>query len=81
MQMSAYEQHRNYPTNPGWYCIGFDREDKEVQASIGPDFGQIYYYTGVEWTDDDGEPVDGFFDPSVQMRVATHAADYYWPQV
>jgi len=41
-----------YPTQPGWYCIGFDREDKELQADIGPDMGDILEFTGAEWLDE-----------------------------
>lgn len=31
-----YAQHKDYPVNPGWYCLGFDRlDDKSIQARSG----------------------------------------------
>jgi len=66
-----------YPTQPGWYCIGFDREDKELQADIGPDMGDILEFTGAEWLDENGDTVDSIYDPALRMSVAMDAADHY----
>lgn len=66
-----------YPTEPGWYCLGFDRVDRNIQADIGPHMEGIYQFTGELWLEESGEPVDRIYDPSIGMFVAMSAADYY----
>jgi hypothetical protein len=62
---------------PGWYCIGFEGESGEIDWVGAP----IYHYIGDDqWEDDDGSDVESFFDPLLQLRVATDAADAYLRQ-
>jgi hypothetical protein len=77
---NKYEQFKNYPTEPGWYCIGWDREDKQEQESIGPDFHDILEFDGTQWFTEDGEEKDGVWCPLLQTHVAMNAADYYVKQ-
>lgn len=56
----------------GWYVVGFENLDGT------PDYGPIYHYDGEGyWTDESGEEVESLFDPILQLRVATDAADFY----
>lgn len=56
----------------GWYVIGFDMLDGT------PDYGPIFQYNGEGyWTDESGEEVETIWDPVLQDRVATDAADFY----
>lgn len=62
---------------PGWYCIGFLGEEDAI------DWGgsAIYHYLGDgQWIDESGEGIASFFDPFLQLPVATNAADAYLPQ-
>ena len=78
--MNKYEQFKQYPTEPGWYCIGFDRDDSNEQAAFGPDFGPIWYFDGSDWTDESGEAREYLIDPCLNVRIAMDAADYYAKQ-
>lgn len=60
-----------YPTQPGWYAIGMNDENNE------PQFGPIYHFDGFSWTDEEGNEVDGFYDPFLQLEVGVSAADHY----
>lgn len=63
---------------PGWYAIGFVGDEG---SSIDWNGAPIYQYLGEgAWMDDDGEPVEGFFDPVLQMTVTTDSADAYLRQ-
>lgn len=66
-----------YPTEPGWYCLGFDRLDSDEQAAIGPHMEGIYEFTGAEWLDANGAVVHSVYDPSLGLDVSMAAADYY----
>lgn len=62
---------------PGWYAIGFQGEDGQINWGAAP----IYRYVGDgEWVDEEESPIDSFYDPFLQLRVATNAADAYLPQ-
>jgi hypothetical protein len=76
-QMDKYAEYKAYPTRPGWYCIGWDREDQGQQVDLGPDFGEILYFDGSEWSTEDERAVEYLLDPLLQCRVAMDAADYY----
>ena len=69
--------NRQYPTDPGWYCLGFDRLDAQLQADIGPCMEGIYQYTGQHWLDESGDPVECIYDPVLGVDVSMSAADYY----
>jgi hypothetical protein len=79
---NKYEQFKQYPTEPGWYCIGWDREDKEEQESFGPDFGEILLFDGKNWFTEDNELKLDIWVPSLQMKVGMGdgVADYYVKQ-
>lgn len=66
-----------YPTEPGWYCLGFDRLDADEQADIGPHMEGIYRFTGSEWLDDYGDVIHGVYHPALFIDVGMSAADYY----
>lgn len=74
------EQHKRYPSEPGWYCLGFDRMDPAEQADLGPHLEGIYQFTGEQWLDEHGEKVQDIYDPSLFLQVAITAADYYVKQ-
>jgi len=78
--MNKYEQFKQYPKEPGWYCIGWDREDTAEQEAIGPDMGNIHQFDGEFWTDEEGDSVDSLWCPLLQTHVAMDAADYYIKQ-
>ncbi|WP_063640280.1 hypothetical protein [Achromobacter insolitus] len=69
--------NRQYPTEPGWYCLGFDRLDPHLQADIGPSMEGIYHFTGEHWLDESGDLVEGVYDPELGVDVSMSAADYY----
>jgi hypothetical protein len=75
--MTKYDTYKRYPTEPGWYCIGWERLDKDEQGRFGPDMGDILYFDGSQWNTEFGEEVDSLFDAVLQDRVAMDAADYY----
>ena len=75
-----YSKYKQYPTEPGWYCIGWDREDKADQEAFGPDFGPIWYFNGSEWTDEDGELREYVIDPILDCRCEVASADYFAKQ-
>lgn len=57
---------------PGWYVIGFENIDGT------PAYGPIYrYHSENYWSDESGEEIETLFDPVLQLRVATNAADFY----
>lgn len=66
-----------YPTEPDWYCLGFDRFDSEEQASVGPHLESILLFTGQDWLDEEGNVQTQVYDPSIGHWVAMDAADYY----
>lgn len=72
-----YEQHKIYPTAPGWYCLGFDRLDPELQADLGPAMEGIFHFDGQDWFDEGGDKKEGAYDPELGLEVAMDAADYY----
>lgn len=74
-----YEQFNKYPDTPGWFCLGFDRLDEQVQADIGPNMQGIYRFDGVDWYDECGEKKQGTYDPELGIEVGMTAADYYVP--
>lgn len=74
-----YEQHTSYPVNPGWYCLGFDRLDDQLQADIGPSMQGIYRFDGQDWYDENGERKEGTYDPELGLDVGMTGADYYVP--
>lgn len=75
--MNKYEQYATYPNEPGWYCLGWRREEKEDQEAFGPEFGPIWYFDGSEWVDEDGEIKEFLIDPMLDCRVEIRAADYF----
>lgn len=77
---NKYEQFKQYPTEPGWYCIGWDREDPKDQEDFGPHFDDIYEFDGENWYDADGRDKDSLWDAVLQMPVSMGAADYYVKQ-
>ena len=75
-----YSKYKPYPTEPGWYCIGFDRYEKADQEAFGPDFGPILRFDGECWIDEAGEEHTSLFDPILQIHCGMDAADYYVKQ-
>lgn len=62
---------------PGWYGIGFEDDDGHINWNTAP----ICRYLGDGlWEDDDGNAVDAFWDPVLQLYVATDAPDAFLPQ-
>lgn len=74
-----YAQHKDYPVNPGWYCLGFDRLDDPLQADIGPNMQGIYRFDGQVWYDEHDEKKEGTYDPELGINVGMTGADYYVP--
>lgn len=74
-----YEQYKNYPVSPGWYCLGFDRLDDQMQADIGPAMEGIYRFDGQDWFDEYGDKKDGTYDSQLGIEVGMTGADYYVP--
>ncbi|ADV02190.1 hypothetical protein [Alicycliphilus denitrificans] len=75
----AFAEYKTYPVKPGWYCLGFDRLDDQVQADIGPTMEDIYRFDGQDWYDEHGEKKEGTFDPELGIEVGMTGADYYVP--
>lgn len=74
--MTAIQSQANL--RPGWYAIGFAGiEDGGINWNGAP----VFKYLGDgAWEDEDGRPIEGFFDPELQMTVTTDSADAYMPQ-
>lgn len=66
-----------YPTEPGWYCLGFDRLNPEEKAACGAHMEGIYQFTGEIWLDENSEPVQQVWDPALGMLVSITGADHY----
>jgi len=77
---SKYEQFKQYPTQPGWYCIGWDREDQEEQQEQGPEFGGIYRFDGEDWFHEDGTEMDQVQYVLGIPHSVVKCADYYVKQ-
>lgn len=59
---------------PGCYSVGIKNEDSELDWNSAP----FYQYVGEgSWLDEAGEEVESFFDPILQLHVATNAPDAY----
>lgn len=73
----TFALNRQHPSEPGWYCLGFDRLDQSDQEVLGPQMEGIYEFTGQEWLDEDGSVVLDIYDPTLGMLIGISSADYY----
>lgn len=62
---------------PGWYAIGFADESGHIDlcgAVLAKHIGDG------QWENESGDPIESFYDPTLNLSVATNAADAYLPQ-
>ncbi len=76
---NPYAKYKGYPTEPGWFCLGFDRLDPDLQADLGPSMEGIYRFDGQDWYDENGDKKEGTYDPELAVAVSMTCADYYVP--
>lgn len=55
-----------------WYCVGWDNDDGSTMWDA-----MIRYEGYGTFTGDDGNIVNGLYDPILQCLVAVNAADHY----